>query len=456
MNSLDENLSPNKYSENSDKYCLKNEIHFIQKQTVIDLKTETDFQTMSSVAKKRKIDIDINCLDCFETDLNSDSIESKELTQNSSIDKSFNNEFELKTQLEIELELIEDCQTSNPKVIALKTIEEIRNECKTIGLTLNTNYKKQSFNQNLTQYKKNNYINFEVESIYESGVEEMTQRIIYLVKWKNWSPEYNTWEPMSHLQNCLNLVNEFKFVDKNDNKDLKQIYHDFYRLKGIIEDICEKKVDQNTALTLLLIFDKISLRNYSYTKVQFNKLRTNLRSNCIQLIDSVSQIPNINQRINKMQSVFNTLIEKLNILNRFSTINQFFEFYESKKLCPQRLNKWQNDINDIIVKENEGQKIIVENLVDCEVPPHNFVYIAKCKTFNPLITISEDPPVYCKCNDCEEEHENCCVSTFQMSIVYTKNGILRANSRNAIYECNKKCECGPNCINRVIQKGRKV
>ena len=39
---------------------------------------------------------------------------------------------------------------------------------------------------------------------------------------------------------------------------------------------------------------------------------------------------------------------------------------------------------------------------------------------------------------------------------YTKYGKLRIEPGVPIYECNKRCKCGPNCANRVVQKGRKV
>ena len=39
---------------------------------------------------------------------------------------------------------------------------------------------------------------------------------------------------------------------------------------------------------------------------------------------------------------------------------------------------------------------------------------------------------------------------------YTKFGKLRIEPGVPIYECNKRCKCGPNCANRVVQKGRKV
>ena len=30
------------------------------------------------------------------------------------------------------------------------------------------------------------------------------------------------------------------------------------------------------------------------------------------------------------------------------------------------------------------------------------------------------------------------------------------SSGTPIFECNKRCKCGPKCANRVVQKGRKV
>lgn len=41
----------------------------------------------------------------------------------------------------------------------------------------------------------------------------------------------------------------------------------------------------------------------------------------------------------------------------------------------------------------------------------------------------------------------------------TKKGCLVGfylNSRNPIYECNRRCKCGPDCKSRLVQKGRTV
>lgn len=42
---------------------------------------------------------------------------------------------------------------------------------------------------------------------------------------------------------------------------------------------------------------------------------------------------------------------------------------------------------------------------------------------------------------------------------YKGNGLLQTfylESRHPIYECNPRCQCGPNCKTRLVQKGRKV
>ena len=44
----------------------------------------------------------------------------------------------------------------------------------------------------------------------------------------------------------------------------------------------------------------------------------------------------------------------------------------------------------------------------------------------------------------------------QPKSAYTKAGRLRVEVGTPIYECNKRCKCGPECANRVVQRGSKV
>ena len=48
---------------------------------------------------------------------------------------------------------------------------------------------------------------YEVEEILDSRI--INNNIEYLVKWKGYPPEENTWEPLKHLENCQKVREEF-------------------------------------------------------------------------------------------------------------------------------------------------------------------------------------------------------------------------------------------------------
>lgn len=49
---------------------------------------------------------------------------------------------------------------------------------------------------------------YEVEAIVDSKLDELGNTV-YLVKWKNWPPETNTWEPVKHLSTVKSLIKDF-------------------------------------------------------------------------------------------------------------------------------------------------------------------------------------------------------------------------------------------------------
>ena len=69
--------------------------------------------------------------------------------------------------------------------------------------------------------------------------------------------------------------------------------------------------------------------------------------------------------------------------------------------------------------------------------------------------IPSDPVIGCECTVCYPG-TSCCSEKAGASLAYTKHGKLRLQVGQPIYECNKACPCGPDCFNRVVQKGRKV
>ena len=53
----------------------------------------------------------------------------------------------------------------------------------------------------------NNEFEYEVEEILDSRL--IRNRLYYLVKWIGYLASDNSWEPISHLSNCKDLINNF-------------------------------------------------------------------------------------------------------------------------------------------------------------------------------------------------------------------------------------------------------
>lgn len=64
---------------------------------------------------------------------------------------------------------------------------------------------------------------YEVEAILDKKVDKKKSCVLYLIKWKGWSDKYNSWEPYSNLDNCLDLLEkfEFKLADEKGNNNNK-------------------------------------------------------------------------------------------------------------------------------------------------------------------------------------------------------------------------------------------
>ena len=124
-----------------------------------------------------------------------------------------------------------------------------------------------------------------------------------------------------------------------------------------------------------------------------------------------------------------------------------------RKEQQNRLKEWAREINDIC-KET---KISVENEADLEGPPRQMSFISQSKPAEGIV-IPDDPVIGCECQSCDLKSEkNCCPNMNGVQhFPYTKYGKLRIGVGVPIYECNKLCKCGPECTNRIVQKGRKV
>ncbi|KAM7322500.1 hypothetical protein ACRRTK_018005 [Alexandromys fortis] len=111
------------------------------------------------------------------------------------------------------------------------------------------------------------------------------------------------------------------------------------------------------------------------------------------------------------------------------------------------LQRWQDYLNR---RKNHKGMIFVENTVDLEGPPLDFYYINEYRPA-PGITINNEATFGCSCTDCFMG--KCCPVEAGVVLAYNKNQQIKIKPGTPIYECNSRCQCGPDCPNRIVQKG---
>ncbi|XP_016087293.1 histone-lysine N-methyltransferase SUV39H1b [Sinocyclocheilus grahami] len=115
----------------------------------------------------------------------------------------------------------------------------------------------------------------------------------------------------------------------------------------------------------------------------------------------------------------------------------------------QTLKRWETHLNSLGTHKGH---IYVRNQVDLEGPPKNFTYINDYKVGDGILL--NEVSVGCECTDClENPVEGCCAGASQHKFAYNELGQVRIRPGLPIYECNKRCCCGIDCPNRVVQRG---
>ncbi|KAM7180484.1 histone-lysine N-methyltransferase SUV39H2 isoform 3-T3 [Macrochelys suwanniensis] len=134
--------------------------------------------------------------------------------------------------------------------------------------------------------------------------------------------------------------------------------------------------------------------------------------------------------------------------NHIKALNPVVAQYIVKK-AKQRiaLQRWKEELNR---KKNHKGIILVENTVDLEGPPLDFYYINEYKPA-PGINVMNGITTGCECSDCPAE--KCCPEEAGFFLAYNKHKQLKIQPGLPIYECNSYCRCGPECPNRIVQKG---
>ncbi|KAK3738798.1 hypothetical protein RRG08_035678 [Elysia crispata] len=257
---------------------------------------------------------------------------------------------------------------------------------------------------------------FEVEAILDHMEDDEEDKIYYLIKWFGWSSWYNTWEPEENL-NCCDLLKEYQILTvkgRNRKRDCPSLETPSLDMKQhVMEELYQKLLQSN-------ILDKISLKDLVMCSDPQKKTFKSSRSTQLQPL----RVKKISKR-------------------------------QTKTEIQKALKAWELKLNKLSISHDPAP-IFVENKVDLEGPPENFIFINE-RQAGAGVTIDNDPLIGCDCLDCHAERKSCCAVTSGCEPPYYKtNKRLRLDRGIPIYECNSRCKCGPDCLNRVVQNGRKV
>ncbi|XP_006620531.1 uncharacterized protein LOC102679385 isoform X2 [Apis dorsata] len=235
----------------------------------------------------------------------------------------------------------------------------------------------------------------------------------YLIKWKNWDLKYNTWEPVSNLINCSDILEEFE-------RNRLQLLESFKRKVNFYPN--------NQDIEEFLNYLKRGGKTLTSISVESNTMFISIL------------------KFLKQKYVKNSKLEKV---IKHDILRMLIIDLRKKQL--KSLEDWENEMN-IITK---GKPLIrVENIIDLEGAPQNFYYIEEYLPGNGVI-IPDDPPIGCECKTCNSKTK-CCFAQDDGLCPYTLKHKIRVPPGTPIYECNKRCNCDIDCINRVVQRGTKM
>jgi len=260
---------------------------------------------------------------------------------------------------------------------------------------------------------------------------------LYFVKWVGWDETNNTWEPKSNLTSCESKLRDFyikRVADReaapSSRKRLFEVPPDprtnFERRSELADTICPPPCQSE----LEAFNERLKTHPVKPWKEEIlNKFFDQVEK---------SKAPN----------------EKKKVLLREQIMLKHVFAKQSEQ--QKRLKEWEKEINDISV---DSAKLFVENKADLEGPPRQMNFISKSRPAEG-IDIPDDPALSCECpgGSCDLKSEKtCCPKLNDINhFPYTRFGKLRISVGVPIFECNKNCKCGPDCVNRVVQQGRKV
>ncbi|KAK3856875.1 hypothetical protein Pcinc_036828 [Petrolisthes cinctipes] len=274
---------------------------------------------------------------------------------------------------------------------------------------------------------------FEVESIVD--IAKTQGQVTYCVKWKGYGHQDNTWEPHSNLTGCEDLLFEFykeRLKKQEESYTEEQNYHRF-------------PIDDNSKEILFKAFQAHIIPSEKD------------RQNAIQIVvSSRTPTPKSKKEVDALveKALYSRKKERyLSVVREILQDRLLIELNRERNKQLAELRGWERHINFICT---DTACLSVENFIDLGLPPTEFHYINQSQA-GEGVTIPSDPVVGCECEDCSSS-KSCCPHQMNAMVAFNRYGKLKqqVSLGTPIYECNNLCKCGPDCVNRVVQKGRTV
>lgn len=337
--------------------------------------------------------------------------------------------------------LMHSALTSTVLVDALETIPALKKRCARLGINGNFGFTG-TMNEKL---KRKSCGQYEIERILDHD----TVNHLYLIKWKGYGLEFNTWEPIDHLDSVSHLVYDFRLMERNLNDKNKIAYKKLNLLICLLDELISP-VNEDPYI-LLELNGKIA-SDYQPGDLMTLKSKVKTKRMLLQ-----KHFASDNKQF---RSDYSRVLEKAMkdfwIIVGYESIEELQDALKHRKTFFSSLKKWEATINNKISMQEGCAPIEIENNCDFDLPLNDFTYITECIP-GPDVDIKRKPSWFCNCDsDCNSRAQHCCPTINGSNYIYNKQGSLRNLKQTTIFECNWKCRCPPTCSNRVIQNGRKV
>lgn len=260
---------------------------------------------------------------------------------------------------------------------------------------------------------------YEVEAVWDMNL--INNEVFVQVKWENYPPKDNTWEPLKNVKDC-GVIEEFLEQEmKGDEAAISETYNELLKEQADVLEIYKLKPKRLVMLELNN-FDPLEFKCY---QLIYNLVK-----------DQTAYYHNFRKKFKHMI-----------ILNHFHELDIAQE---------KRHKEIRNDIMD---NEKDMFSVSIVNEVDFSVLDY-FNYVSHNifpSIFEEKVNVSVTP-VGCNCKDGCSRESKCCPTNikggqFAYKLVSDKKR-LRLNNTQMIFECNEDCPCDINCLNRVTQQPR--